>query len=140
MKPYEEQTALANLRKLRDLAKRIKDNGLLEILARDDQPSHGKGMDPYHKAVSIGVCDQLEIAANALQNAVNITAHLLDTTPPSGRVSTVEDCLACGRPALPHPIKGLCRECNREYKHGKWQTHGDFCVWKRAQIAKDAEQ
>jgi hypothetical protein len=137
MKPYERQAALDNLRKVRRLAVRIQDNDLLEILARDIEPNNTRDPDPYHHSVQVGVCEQLDKAAHALLNAVNVCAHLLDTTPAKGRSSTIEDCMACGEPALPRPIKGLCAECLKEYKsdNGKcrWQSHGDFLAQKRKQ-------
>jgi len=135
LKPYEEDEALDNLRKIRRLALRIKDQELLELLARDDQPNNSREPDKVHKAVDIGVCGQLAQAAHALQNAVNICGYLLDTTPKRGRVRTLEDCLACGEPCLPAPKKGLCGECLAEYKRSgkRWQSHGDFVSWKRQQ-------
>ena len=135
MKPYDEQLALDNVRKIRRLALRIKDNDLLGILARDDQPNNSREPDRFHKAVDKGVCEQLEIAAHALQNAVNICAFLLETGPTGERTSVLVDCLACGEPCLPAPKGGLCRECLREYKagHKRWQSHGDFVAWKHAQ-------
>ena len=142
MKPYERQAALDNLRKVRRLALRIQDSDLLEILARDTEPNNTRDPDPYHNSVDVGVCQELQKAAHSLQNAVNICAHLLDTSPKSGRSSTIEDCLACGEPALPRPIKGLCGECLKLYKSelassGRWQSHGDFLAWRRAQVVSD---
>ena len=139
MKPYEEQTALDNLRKIRRLALRIKDNDLLDILARDDQPNNTREPDAFHKAVKVGICDQLEECAHALQNAVNISAFLLETTPTGKRTSTIVDCLACGGPCLSSPKSGLCTDCLKEYKRGgkRWACHGDFVTWKRAQIETD---
>ena len=137
MKPYDEQAAMENLRKLRRLALRIKDQDLLEVLARDDQPNNSREPDPFHRAVDTGVCQQLEKAAHALQNAVNIVAHLLDKAPAKGRNSTLDDCLACSTACIPRAIKGLCGDCLAEYERDRasWQSHGDYVAWKRAHLA-----
>lgn len=132
MKPYDEQEVLDNLRTLRKLAVRIKDSDLLEILARDDQPNNSRDPDPFHKQVDVGICKQLRQAVKSLQSAVNICAFLLDTSPKPGRTTSLVDCLACGQPALPKVVKGLCGECLKEYTHGKWQTHGDYVAWKKS--------
>jgi hypothetical protein len=136
MKPYEEQDAIDALRNIRRLIGRIRETDLLECLARDDQPNNSRDPDPFHKAVSVGICKKLEIASQALQNAVNTTKYLLDKTSP-GRQTTLVDCLACGKAVLSQIKSGFCSDCWEEWRaysvKSPQESHFDFIQKKRAE-------
>ena len=139
MKPYEDQDAIDALRNIRRLIGRIKEDHLLECLARDDQPNNTRDLDVIHKVVR-SICGEkskgtgLVGASHALQNTYNLIRHTLATMPvPGERVSSLTDCLACSGPVLGKVVKGLCGRCLKEYKAGTWQSHGDYVAWKQTQ-------
>lgn len=147
MKPYEEQECLEAFRNIKRLIGRMKEDQLLEVLARDDQPNNSRDPDPIHQIVR-NICGDKQKgtgligASHAIQNTFNLLRHLETTVPVFGvRKSSLTDCLACGNPVLDKVAKGFCRECLKEYKAtGAWQSHGDFVTFKQAQIASLAGQ
>jgi hypothetical protein len=141
MKPYEEQEALDHLHKLHARIGRVSEADLLEMLARDDQPNNTKDPDPIHRAVA-ELCKALRIANEAWQHAGNIMTYLKESQP-SGRQSTITDCIACKQPALGRIRSGLCSDCHKEWRafmaDNPGKSHHDFIVW-QAKMASQAGQ
>lgn len=132
MNPKDEQTAIQSLRHLRKVLGRVREDDVLEFLARDDQPSEGKDLreDKVHKVV-VRITKQIFMADKHLSNAANMLGYLNEYLDPKpGRISSLTDCMRCNQPALPEPKAGLCPECHVEWMtfvtNNKGASRGDF--------------
>jgi hypothetical protein len=148
MKAYEEQDTIDAVRNIKRLAGRLKEADLLEVLARDDQPNNTREPDLYHRSVR-SICGEkskgtgLIGVSHTLANAVSVLGYLLEKAPRPGRISTLEDCLACGEPVFGKVKGGLCGSCQHECRQycgtNRGKTRADFLTYKRSTMSRTNE-